>query len=77
DIPIDCRALQSQLNGSFYSSTNRRIYLVNEQGALIQFEGCEAVSALSRRYGSFFDDLELESIVETPVRRLTDGKTEY
>lgn len=77
DIPIDCRALQSQLNGSFYSSTNRRIYLVNEQGALIQFEGSEAVSALSRRYGSFFDDLELESIVETPVRRLTDGKAEY
>ncbi|EMN7268882.1 hypothetical protein WB881_003493 [Vibrio parahaemolyticus] len=76
DIPIDYLALHNQLKGSFYSSVNRRIYLVNEDGSLIQFDASEAISALTRRYGAAIDDLKLEDIVEDRVRRITNGNAE-
>ncbi|HGF5190431.1 TPA: hypothetical protein ACF35N_004503 [Vibrio parahaemolyticus] len=76
EFPLDLFVLNYHMQGAFYSSSNRRVYLVNETGALIQFEAKEAHEFLTKRYGEIISDELLIETVNDRVIQISESKTE-
>lgn len=63
DIAVDTDVIQNMIDGAFWSGTKSKIFFLNKDENLVQFQSGEAWTFLARRFGKAVNLTELEAVI--------------
>lgn len=63
DFAVDTDVIHNMINGAFWSGTKSKIFFLNKDENLVQFQSSEAWTFLARRFGRAVNLTELEVVI--------------
>lgn len=75
-LGIDVEIIARMIDGSFWSGSKSKLFLLDEAQCLIQFIAGDAYKFLVRRYGSPIDDRAIARLTESTISALGFNKTQ-